>query len=188
MNITKRQAGHYTATTHTGTFTIHRTHRTWHLVGNGTARTFRTMRDAVAALRTLRPTATGGMTVRLTKLIARTHTAARRVSKALSYLARSGQIAADVAAGHLVRTGDILDRLGATDLKDGQKAWYGRHVAKTYRAAHGTDAMKVWTQHRTTGKWIHVFVYGPADAALYTALSTYKATRHLTQADFVEAA
>ncbi len=46
----------------------------------------------------------------------------------------------------------------------------------------------MWAQHRTTGKWIHVFVYGPIDDALYTALHTYKATRNLLAGSYAEAA
>lgn len=45
--------------------------------------------------------------------IRRTHAAAQLVSKALAYRARSGNIAARLEAGQLVRTGDILDRLAA---------------------------------------------------------------------------
>ncbi|MFI9235798.1 hypothetical protein [Streptomyces sp. NPDC053079] len=121
--------------------------------------------------------------------IRRTIATARTTAKALGYRTLSGLVAHLVDTGHLVRTGDILDRLGASDLKDGQKSWYGRHVAKAYRAAHlGADAIRVWTQHRTTGRWIHVHVYAPADPALYTALHTYKATRHLVAADFARCA
>lgn len=121
--------------------------------------------------------------------IARTHRAARNMSKALAYRTRSGSIAAAVEQGTLIRTGDLLERLGADDLKDGQKAWFGRHAAKAYRATHlGADAVKVWAQHRTTGRYIHVNVFEPTDPALYTALTTYKATRHLGQADFMEVA
>ncbi|MFF7022994.1 hypothetical protein ACFY97_18575 [Streptomyces klenkii] len=121
--------------------------------------------------------------------IRRTITAARTTTKPLAYRTLSGQIAHLVDTGHLVRTGDILDRLGADNLPDGQRSWYGRHVAKAYRATHlGADAIKVWAQHRTTGKWIHIHVYAPTDPALCTALQTYKATRHLTQALFTEAA
>ncbi|MFE7485487.1 hypothetical protein [Streptomyces sp. NPDC057552] len=124
----------------------------------------------------------------IARRIARIHTAARHVCKALAYRTRSGLIAAAVEQGLLIRTGDLLDRLGA-DLKDGQRSWYGRHTAKAYRAAHlGADAVKVWAQHRTTGRWIHVHVYKPTDPALYTALTTYKATRHLSQVDFMEVA
>lgn len=120
--------------------------------------------------------------------IARTHRAARNMSKALAYRTRSGRIAAAVEQGTLIRTGDLLERLGA-DLPDGQASWYGRHAAKAYRAAHlGADAVRVWAQHRTTGKWIHVFVYQPTDPALYTALTTYKATRHLVAGDFARCA
>ncbi|MFJ7998979.1 hypothetical protein ACIQ7D_17785 [Streptomyces sp. NPDC096310] len=117
--------------------------------------------------------------------IARTHQAARTVIRALAYRCRSGPIAAAVEAGRLIRTGDLLDRLGADGLKDGQRSWYGRHVAKAYRAMHlGSDAVRVWAQHRTTGRWIHVHVYRPADPALYAALGSYKATKHLVAADF----
>jgi hypothetical protein len=120
--------------------------------------------------------------------IARTHHAARQMSKALAYRTRSGLIAAAVEQGTLIRTGDLLDRLGA-DLPDGQRSWFGRHCAKAYRAMNlGTDAVRVWSQHRTTGRWIHVNVFEPTDPALYIALTTYKGTRHLVRADFVEVA
>ncbi|WP_030917348.1 hypothetical protein [Streptomyces sp. NRRL B-24720] len=127
--------------------------------------------------------------MRVTAQLRRIHTAARTTTKALAYRCRSGLIAAAVEQGDLIRTGDLLDRLGADDLKDGHRSWFGRHTAKAYRAAHlGADAAKVWAQHRTTGKWIHVHVYGPTDPALYVALSTYKATRHLVAADFARCA
>jgi hypothetical protein len=120
--------------------------------------------------------------------IRRTIRAALAVAKPLRYTALSGEVAALVATGRLVRTGDLLDRLGA-DLPDGQRGWFGRHVAKAYRAAHlGADAIRVWAQHRTTGRWIHVHVYRPADPALFAGLASYKATRHLSQAQFMEAA
>jgi hypothetical protein len=108
--------------------------------------------------------------------------------KALGYRTLSGVIAAHVDAGRLIRTGDFLDRIGGGDLKDGQKSWFGRHVAKAYRAAHGGDAVRVWTQHRTTGKWIHVHVYGPIDEALYAGLRSYKGTSHLLAGTYTEAA
>lgn len=114
--------------------------------------------------------------------------AAIHTSRALGYRTLSGIIATLVDTGRLIRTGDFLDRIGGNDLPDGQKSWFGRHVAKAYRATHGRDALKVWTQHRTTGKWIHVLVYGPIDDALYTALRTYKGTRHLLAATYMEAA
>lgn len=109
-------------------------------------------------------------------------------SRALGYRTLSGIIASWVDTGRLIRTGDFLDRIGGSDLKDGQKAWFGRHVAKAYRAQHGGDSVKVWTQHRTTGKWIHVFAYNPIDDALYAGLYSYKATRHLLASNFAEAA
>jgi hypothetical protein len=105
--------------------------------------------------------------------------AAVKTVKALGYRALSGLVAVAVDAGKLIRTGDFLNRVGGGDLPDGQQSWFGRHVAKAYRAQHGGDPIRVWAQHRTTGKWIHVYVYGPIDEALYTGLRSYKATRHL---------
>ncbi|MEV8477890.1 hypothetical protein [Streptomyces sp. NPDC051173] len=124
------------------------------------------------------------------RAIARHHlAAARTATRALGYRTLSGNIAADVTNGRLTRTGDFLDRIGGSDLPDGQKSWFGRHVAKAFRTAHdGADAIRVWAQHRTTSHWVHVHVYNPTDPALYTALQTYKATRHLAAADFTECA
>lgn len=113
---------------------------------------------------------------------------ATATAKALGYRTLSGIIGAHVEAGRLIRTGDFLDRIGGNDLPDGKRSWFGRHVAKAYRAANGGDAVRVWTQHRTTGKWIHVHVYGPIDPALYVGLRSYKATRHLLASNFAEAA
>jgi len=104
---------------------------------------------------------------------------AATTNRALGYRTLSGLIAAAVEAGRLVRTGDFLERVGGGDLKDGVKAWFGRHVAKAYRAATGAEPVRVWARHRTTGKWIHVNTFNPIDDALYTALDSYKATRHL---------
>lgn len=109
-------------------------------------------------------------------------------SRALGYRTLSGIIGALVETGRLIKTGDFLDRVGGGDLKDGQKAWFGRHVAKAYRAANGGDAVRVWTQHRTTGKWIHVYAYGVIDEALYEGLFAYKGTRHLLASSYTEAA
>lgn len=92
----------------------------------------------------------------------------------------SGRIAHLVGIGALIRTGDLLDRLGADHLKDGHRSWCGRHASKAYRTARlRADAIKVWTRHPTTGKWIHGHVYAPTGPALYAALQTYTATRHL---------
>ena len=113
---------------------------------------------------------------------------ATRTAKALNYRTLSGLIAAAVDAGRLVRTGDFLERVGGGDLPDGKKSWFGRHVAKAYRQVHGGDAVKVWAQHRTTGRWIHVAAYGPIDPALYAGLRSYKGTQHLLAGLFVEAA
>lgn len=118
----------------------------------------------------------------------RTINAAAHTSKHLAYRTLSGIVALLVEQGRLIRTGDLLDRLGADDLKDGQRSWYGKHTVKAYRQREAAEPIRVWAQHRTTGKWIHVFVYAPTDPALYTALTTYKATRPLLQAQFTEAA
>ncbi|MBD0743572.1 hypothetical protein [Streptomyces sp. CBMA152] len=121
--------------------------------------------------------------------IRRSIRAALTTSRPLGYATLSGIIGAHVNTGRLVRTGDILDRIGAGDLPDGQKSWYGRHVAKAYRACHlGADTVRVWSQHRTTGRWIHVYVYDPADPALYTALHSYKATQPYAATSFAEVA
>lgn len=122
------------------------------------------------------------------KIRRRTQTAARTAPKALRYRAISGDIAVLVDAGTLVRTGDILARLGASDLKDGYQSWYGRHVKKAYIAANEQPPVQVWAQHRTTGKWIHVAVYSPYDIALYVGLASYKQTKHLAQTAFFQAA
>ena len=105
---------------------------------------------------------------------------ATHTTRALGYRTLSGLIAAAVEAGRLIKTGDFLERVGGGDLKDGQKSWFGRHVATAYRKAHsGASAVKVWAQHRTTGRWNHVYAYGVVDEALYAGLDSYAATRHL---------
>lgn len=114
--------------------------------------------------------------------------AAACTTEALAYRALSGLVAAAVEQGRLIRTGDFLNRIGGSDLPDGQQSWFGRHVVKAHRAATGSEPLRVWAQHRTTGKWIHVFVYGPIDEVLYTALRAYKGTRHLLASNYAEAA
>jgi len=118
----------------------------------------------------------------------RTLRAAAATHRALGYRTLSGLIAAAVEQGRLIRTGDFLDRIGGSDLPDGQQSWFGRHVAKAYRAQHGGDSVRVWAQHRTTGKWIHVLVYNPIDDALYTGLRSYKGTRHLLSETYARCA
>ncbi len=113
---------------------------------------------------------------------------ATHTSRALAYRTLSGIIASRVTTGRLIRTGDFLQRVGGSDLPDGQQSWYGRHVAKAYRTATGSEPLKVWAQHRTTGRWIHVNVFGPIDPALYAGLRTYKGTRHLLASSYTEAA
>lgn len=113
---------------------------------------------------------------------------ATTTSRALGYRTLSGLIAAAVEAGKLIRTGDFLQRVGGGDLPDGQQSWYGRHCAKAYRAATGSEPLRVWAQHRTSGRWIHVNVFHPIDDALYTALHSYKATRNLLAATYTRCA
>jgi hypothetical protein len=127
--------------------------------------------------------------IRKLRAIRRSIAAALRTTRAVGYATLNGEIGAQLADGRLIRTGDLLDRLGGGDLPDGQKSWYGRHVAKAYRAMHlDQDAPRAWVQHRTTGHWIRVYVYAPADPALYVALRTYKGTRHLVAVQLSEAA
>lgn len=115
---------------------------------------------------------------RLLATVRRTIAAVFRTDRPLAYRVLSGSVAADVAAGRLIRTGDILDRLGI-QLPDGQQSWYGRHVAKAYRARTGAEPLRVWAQHRTSGRWVHVCVYQPTDTALFEGLRSYEATRNL---------
>jgi len=122
------------------------------------------------------------------RTIRRTHTAARTTSRPLAYWTLSGRIAAHVATGRLITVGAFLDRIGGNDLPDGKRSWFGRHVKKSHIAATGRTPLTVWTQHRTTGRWIHVAVYGPIDEALYAGLRTYKGTQHLLAGTYAEAA
>ncbi|WP_020135069.1 hypothetical protein [Streptomyces sp. 351MFTsu5.1] len=118
----------------------------------------------------------------------RVHAAAQAVSKPLQYRAISGDVIRQLEAGTLVRTGDILDRLGAGDLRDGYQSHYGKHVAKAYRAANEQEPTRCWVQHRTTGRWIRAFVYSPFDLALYVGLVTYKRTAFLASPAHFQAA
>lgn len=113
---------------------------------------------------------------------------ATATTRALGYRTLSGIIGAAVEAGRLIRTGDFLERIGGGELKDGVKSWFGRHVAKAYRAANGGEPLKVWAQHRTTGRWIHVNVFNAIDEALYEGLFAYKGTQHLLASNYAEAA
>jgi hypothetical protein len=113
---------------------------------------------------------------------------ARGITKSVAYWILSERVAPAVAAGHLIKTGDFLDRVGGGDLPDGQKSWFGRHAKKAYIAATGQQPLMVWARHRTTSRYIHVCVYGPIDLALYEGLRTYKGTRHLLAGSYAEAA
>lgn len=122
------------------------------------------------------------------KLRHRNTAQARTAGRHIQYATLNGRLQAQLTRGAIIRTGDILTALGLT-LPDGQQSWYGRHTAKAYRTARGTDPRRAWVQHRTTGRWIAVYVYSPTDPALTTALYSYKATREaLAAADYTEAA
>lgn len=128
-------------------------------------------------------------TRQLRRIVCRAILAAIRTSKELGYWTLSGHIAALLATGRLIRTGDFLDRVGGSDLKDGYQSWYGKHVKKAYKAATGLEPVQVWARHRRTGRWIHVAAYAPSDPALTEGLRSYKQTRHLAiQTDFTQAA
>lgn len=128
------------------------------------------------------------MNAKLRKISNRLITAVRRIDTPLRYVALSGSHWDAVQAGRLIRTGDFLDRVGGEDLLDGQRSWFGRHAKKAFITATGKTPLMVWAQHRTTGRWIHVAIYSPLDLALYTALRTYKGTRHLLASSYSEAA
>ncbi|MDR3082114.1 MAG: hypothetical protein LBV60_14520 [Streptomyces sp.] len=120
--------------------------------------------------------------------IYRTIATALLTSRALGYATLNGDIGTQLADGRLIRTGDYLIEVGGGDLPDGVQSWFGRHVAKAYRAEHGVSAPRAWVQHRTTGRWVHVYVYAPDDAALLIGLRSYKATRHLAVVELSEVA
>jgi hypothetical protein len=123
------------------------------------------------------------------KLRHRNTTQARTAGRHIQYATLNGRLQAQLTRGAIIRTGDILTALGLGDLPDGKQSWYGRHAAKAYRTARGTDPRRAWVQHRTTARWITVYVYSPTDPALTTALYSYKATREaLAAADYTEAA
>jgi hypothetical protein len=84
-------------------------------------------------------------------------------------------------SGDLITTNTWLDQNGAEpDFRDGYRSWYGRAVASAYRHSHhGQNPPKAWVQHRTTGRWIHVFVYHHTDRALIVGAAAYARTRHL---------
>jgi hypothetical protein len=83
--------------------------------------------------------------------------------------------------GDLITTNTWLDQNGAEpDFLDGYRSWYGRAVASSYRARHnGQNPARAWVRHRTTGRWIHVFVYFRNDPSLIAGAAAYHRTRHL---------
>ena len=91
--------------------------------------------------------------------------------------------------GQLVTVNTIVDELGADDtLLDGLRSWAGRHIASMYRLLNGRSPLKAWVRHRTTGRWIHVFVYCPGEAAIEKGLRSYPRTSHLVPARVLEVA
>jgi hypothetical protein len=109
---------------------------------------------------------------------------------ALFHLLNGAAIQRLLGSGDLIRTGDYLIQMGGGDLRDGYQSWYGRAVVKAYRQANHREPLRAWVQHRTTGRWIHVYVYCPGDPALLAGLASYSRTAHLVPAGatFAEAA
>lgn len=126
--------------------------------------------------------------IRKLRSICRSIAAALRTSRPVAYATLNGDIATQLADGRLIRTGDFLIAVGGGELPDGVQAWFGRHVARAYRTAHGVSAPRAWVQHRTTGRWIRVYIYAPTDPALHVGLRSYKGTRHLAAVPLSEVA
>jgi hypothetical protein len=128
------------------------------------------------------------VTAPLRKIQHRLIAAARHIDRPLRYVALSGSHWDAVVSGRLIRVRDFLARVGGDDLPDGKQSYFGRVTKKAYIAATGRAPLTVWTQQRTTGRWIHVCIYTPLDLALYEALRSYKGTQHLLATSFSEAA
>lgn len=128
------------------------------------------------------------MIARFRKAVSRLIAAALGAGRPLKYAALSGANHAGLLTGRLIRVTDFLDRIGGHDLPDGKRSWFGRAAKKAHIAATGRQPRMAWVQHRTTGRFIHVAVYGPIDEALYTGLRNYKGTRHLLAGTYTEAA
>jgi len=106
--------------------------------------------------------------------IRRSIAAALAVSAHLKYATLSGQVLADLTAGRVIRVSTHLERLGA------DAEWirrygspFGRHVARHYRARTGREPLRCWVRNEQ-GRFIHVFVYSPADFCLAAAITSYK--------------
>ncbi|HEX5569714.1 MAG TPA: hypothetical protein VFY14_22805 [Streptomyces sp.] len=109
--------------------------------------------------------------------IRRTITTAATVSIHLKYAALSGQVLANLIAGRVIRVSTHLQRLGFDEefiRRYGSP--FGRHTAKHYRTRTGREPLRCWIRN-DAGRYIHVFVYDPADFALAAAVSSYKRTR-----------
>jgi hypothetical protein len=128
------------------------------------------------------------VTAKLRKISNRLIAAARHIDRPLRYVALSGSHWDAVTSGRLIRVRDFLARVGGDDLPDGKQSYFGRVTKKAYIAATGKAPLTVWTQQRTTGRWIHVCAYEPLELVLYEALRSYPGTRHLLASSYSEAA
>lgn len=99
----------------------------------------------------------------------------------------NGHLQERLESGALVTADTWLDNHGVpADFRDGYRSWYGRHVARAYRAAHhGDEPRRAWVQHRTTDYWVPVFVYPSTAPALLAGARSYPRTAHLASAAWV---
>lgn len=128
----------------------------------------------------------------VTRRIATTLTAVLALPKAALFrLLNGAAIQRMLDQGDLITVNTVLDRLGVgDDFKDGYRSWAGRHIAQAYRVANQRQPLKAWVQHRTSGRWIFVYCYTPADESITAGLRTYPRTSHLVpvSASYSEAA
>lgn len=121
------------------------------------------------------------------KHIRRSITAALHTSRPLRYAALSGNVLAALTTGRVIRVSTFLERLGCdADFTHRYGSPFGRHTAKAYRTHAHAEPLRCWIER--DGRWLHVFVYAPADPAFTAAVATYKRTAHLTAAAYTEAA
>jgi len=114
------------------------------------------------------------------QITARLAAVTRLPKAALFHLLNGRAIQQMLDLGQLVTVNTILDGLGAGDeLLDGHKSWSGRHIAAAYRLTNHREPIRAWVQHRTTGRWIRVFIYVPGDEAITAGLRMYGRTAHL---------
>ena len=102
---------------------------------------------------------------------------------ALFHLLNGAAIQQMLDMGDLVTVNTVLDSYGVgADFKDGYRSWTGRHIAAMYRLANHREPIRAWVQHRTTGRWIHVYAYCPGDESISAGLRAYSRTAHLVPA------